>query len=67
MELTNSSQKRSTNNVDRKLPPQVRELMKILFNVETYRASTREFEINMSEMPLEKISKSNIQKGFEAL
>ncbi|KAM0853172.1 hypothetical protein ACQ4PT_051264 [Festuca glaucescens] len=41
--------------------------MMMLFNVETYRAAMMEFEINMSEMPLGKLSKENIQKGFEAL
>ncbi|KAL7113065.1 hypothetical protein ACP275_04G040200 [Erythranthe tilingii] len=50
-----------------KLAPQLAELMKMLFNVETYRAAMMEFEINLSEMPLGKLSKSNIQKGFEAL
>ncbi|KAL5059665.1 hypothetical protein RYX36_031269 [Vicia faba] len=59
--------KKNKNNADSKLPPQLRELMKMLFNVETYRAAMMEFEINMSEMPLGKLSKSNIQKGFEAL
>lgn len=49
------------------LAPQVIELMKMLFNVETYRAAMMEFEINMSEMPLGKLSKRNIHKGFEAL
>ncbi|KAG8492561.1 hypothetical protein CXB51_009982 [Gossypium anomalum] len=42
---------------DSQLPPPLLELVKMLFN----------FEINMSEMPLGKLSKSNIQKGFEAL
>uniref|UniRef100_A0A9I9DUL3 Poly [ADP-ribose] polymerase n=1 Tax=Cucumis melo TaxID=3656 RepID=A0A9I9DUL3_CUCME len=50
-----------------KLAPQLAQLMKMLFNVETYRAAMMEFEINMSEMPLGKLSRSNIQKGFEAL
>ncbi|XVF21621.1 hypothetical protein REPUB_Repub12eG0106200 [Reevesia pubescens] len=53
--------------VDSQLPPPLLELMKMLFNVETYRAAMMEFEINMSEMPLGKLSKNNIQKGFEAL
>ncbi|KAK9083399.1 hypothetical protein Scep_029870 [Stephania cephalantha] len=43
------------------------ELMKMLFNIDTYRAAMMEFEINMSEMPLGRLSKSNIQQGFEAL
>ncbi|KAK7284099.1 hypothetical protein RJT34_18838 [Clitoria ternatea] len=59
--------KKNKNNADSKLPPPLIELMKMLFNVETYRAAMMEFEINMSEMPLGKLSKSNIQKGFEAL
>ncbi|KQK20109.1 poly [ADP-ribose] polymerase 1 [Brachypodium distachyon] len=49
------------------LAPQLLELMMVLFNVETYRAAMMEFEINMSEMPLGKLSKENIHKGFEAL
>lgn len=49
------------------LAPALKELIKMLFNVETYRAAMLEFEINLSEMPLGKLSKSNIQKGFEAL
>ncbi|KAL6210669.1 hypothetical protein ACLB2K_015901 [Fragaria x ananassa] len=59
--------KKNQNNTPSKLPPQLAELMKMLFNVETYRAAMMEFEINMSEMPLGKLSKSNIQRGFEAL
>ncbi|KAJ7972680.1 Poly [ADP-ribose] polymerase [Quillaja saponaria] len=59
--------KKNLNNADSRLAPPLVELMKMLFNVETYRAAMMEFEINMSEMPLGKLSKSNIQKGFEAL
>ncbi|CAH1452809.1 unnamed protein product [Lactuca virosa] len=44
------------------LAPASEELMKILFNVETYKAAMMEFEINMAKMPLGKLSKSNIQK-----
>uniref|UniRef100_A0A0D9WXY3 Poly [ADP-ribose] polymerase n=1 Tax=Leersia perrieri TaxID=77586 RepID=A0A0D9WXY3_9ORYZ len=49
------------------LAPQLLDLMNMLFNIETYRAAMLEFKINMSEMPLGKLSKENIQKGFEAL
>ncbi|KAL9227702.1 hypothetical protein vseg_003357 [Gypsophila vaccaria] len=49
------------------LAPALKELIKMLFNVETYRAAMLEFEINLSEMPLGKLSKGNIQKGFETL
>ncbi|KAI4349414.1 hypothetical protein L6164_010006 [Bauhinia variegata] len=59
--------KKLQNDVDSKLAPPVIELMKMLFNVEAYRSAMMEFEINMSEMPLGKLSKSNIQQGFEAL
>ncbi|XP_021281109.1 poly [ADP-ribose] polymerase 1 [Herrania umbratica] len=59
--------KNKHSDADSRLPPTLLDLMKMLFNVETYRAAMMEFEINMSEMPLGKLSKSNIQKGFEAL
>lgn len=59
--------KKNLSGEDSLLPPPLIELMKMLFNVETYRAAMMEFEINMSEMPLGKLSKNNIQKGFEAL
>ena len=79
--------KKKQNNADSKLAPPLAELMKMLFNVETYRlynniillcylirmgkiltlmlrrAAMMEFEINLSEMPLGKLSKSNIQRG----
>ncbi|TQD73446.1 hypothetical protein C1H46_041032 [Malus baccata] len=37
------------------------------FDEDAEMRKAREFEINMSEMPLGKLSKANIQKGFEAL
>ncbi|OVA13922.1 BRCT domain [Macleaya cordata] len=61
------SKKKSLDNTKSQLAPPLIELMKMLFNIETYRNAMMEFEINMSEMPLGKLSKSNIQKGFEAL
>ncbi|KAK6164538.1 hypothetical protein DH2020_001402 [Rehmannia glutinosa] len=61
------SKKKQLNFTSSQLAPQLVELMKMLFNVETYRAAMMEFEINLSEMPLGKLSRSNIQKGFEAL
>ncbi|XP_050237867.1 poly [ADP-ribose] polymerase 1 [Mercurialis annua] len=59
--------KQPRKNVNSQLARPLVELLKMLFNVEAYRAAMMEFEINMSEMPLGKLSKSNIQKGFEAL
>ncbi|OVA02446.1 BRCT domain [Macleaya cordata] len=50
-----------------RLAPPVVKLMEMLFNVETYRSAMIELKIDMSEMPLGKLSRSNIQKGFEAL
>lgn len=61
------SKKKDSANTKSLLAPQLLQLMKMLFDVETYRAAMLEFEINMSEMPLGKLSKMNIQKGFEAL
>ncbi|KAL8548020.1 hypothetical protein ACS0TY_007353 [Phlomoides rotata] len=65
--VKDSSRKKQLDFTSSKLAPQLVELMKMLFNVETYRAAMMEFEINLSEMPLGKLSKNNIQKGFEAL
>ncbi|XP_020591217.1 poly [ADP-ribose] polymerase 1 [Phalaenopsis equestris] len=61
--LKNKEPKSTKSNLD----PQLQGLMKMLFNVETYRAAMLEFQIDMTEMPLGKLSKKNIQKGFEAL
>ncbi|KAG9150440.1 hypothetical protein Leryth_010823 [Lithospermum erythrorhizon] len=63
----NMPKKTRLDDANSELARPVRELIKMLFNIETYRAAMMEFEINMSEMPLGKLSKSNIQKGFEAL
>ncbi|KAJ0742482.1 putative NAD(+) ADP-ribosyltransferase [Helianthus annuus] len=62
-----SIQRNKLKDAKSQLAPPLAELMKMLFNVETYRAAMMEFEINMAEMPLGKLSKSNIQKGFEVL
>ncbi|CAL5332643.1 unnamed protein product [Camellia sinensis] len=47
--------KKNINDAGSQLAPPLGELMKMLFNA--YRAAMMEFEINMSEMPLEKLSK----------
>ncbi|KAA8544469.1 hypothetical protein F0562_022491 [Nyssa sinensis] len=49
------------------LAPSLVELMKMLFNVETYRDTMRKFKIDVSQMPLGKLSKHRIKEGFEAL
>ncbi|VFQ91204.1 unnamed protein product [Cuscuta campestris] len=62
-----ASKQKNLDYTNSKLVPQLIELLKLLFNTETYRAAMMEFQINLSEMPLGKLSKNNIQKGFEAL
>ncbi|MQL98621.1 hypothetical protein Taro_031331 [Colocasia esculenta] len=62
-----AQRKKDPNIMKSVLASELVKLMKMLFDVETYRAAMMEFEINMSEMPLGKLSKENIQKGFEAL
>ncbi|KAK3031656.1 hypothetical protein RJ639_035024, partial [Escallonia herrerae] len=59
--------KKKATDVKSELAPPLMELMKMLFDVETYRAAMMEFEINMTEMPLGKLSRSAIHHGFEAL
>ncbi|KAI0513930.1 hypothetical protein KFK09_009962 [Dendrobium nobile] len=61
------SKKKDPKNRKSNLASQVQSLMKMLFNVETYRAAMLEFQIDMTEMPLGKLSKKSIHKGFEAL
>ncbi|KAL0371203.1 UNVERIFIED_CONTAM: Poly [ADP-ribose] polymerase 1 [Sesamum angustifolium] len=57
------SKKKQLNFSSSQLAPQLVELMKMLFNVETYRAAMMEFEINLSEMPLGNLAKV-ISKKF---
>ncbi|GAB2226411.1 hypothetical protein Drorol1_Dr00022216 [Drosera rotundifolia] len=59
--------KKHIDNDQSRLAPALVDLMKMLFNADTYRAAMMEFQINLAEMPLGKLSASNIQKGFEAL
>ncbi|XP_010038006.2 poly [ADP-ribose] polymerase 1 [Eucalyptus grandis] len=65
--VSKQATKKTSDDADSQLAPPLKELMRMLFNVETYRSAMMEFEINMSEMPLGKLSKINIRKGFEAL
>ncbi|CAO2826568.1 unnamed protein product [Amaranthus hypochondriacus] len=65
--VSKQAPKKNIDDGNSKLAPALKELIKMLFNVETYRAAMLEFEINLSEMPLGKLSKNNIQQGFEAL
>ncbi|KAM0949661.1 putative NAD(+) ADP-ribosyltransferase transcription regulator SAP family [Dioscorea sansibarensis] len=65
--IKEAPKKKNPQEKESSLSPKLIELMKMLFDVETYRAAMLEFEINLSEMPLGRLSKKNIQKGFEAL
>ncbi|XP_024534740.1 poly [ADP-ribose] polymerase 1 [Selaginella moellendorffii] len=49
------------------LHPRVVNLMKMLFDIETYKSAMLEFEINPNEMPLGKLTKAHIAKGFDVL
>ncbi|GAB2223188.1 hypothetical protein Droror1_Dr00017326 [Drosera rotundifolia] len=59
--------KKHIDNDQSRLAPALVDLMKMLFNADTYSAAMMEFQINLAEMALGKLSASNIQKGFEAL
>ncbi|GBG68001.1 hypothetical protein CBR_g1120 [Chara braunii] len=50
-----------------KLDPRVISLLQMLFDIETYKAAMLEFEINVSEMPLGKLSRRHIERGFAVL
>ncbi|KAI3753630.1 hypothetical protein L2E82_25689 [Cichorium intybus] len=56
----NPNQNNRIKDAKSQLAPALEELMKMLFNVETYRAAMMELEINMAEMPLWKLSKKNL-------
>lgn len=49
------------------LDPRLVTLMKIIFDVETFKEAMIEFEINVSEMPLGKLTKRHIERGFQVL
>lgn len=50
-----------------KLHPQLVQLLLMLFDVAAYQAAMLEFEINVAEMPLGKLTKRHVAQGFQVL
>jgi len=50
-----------------KLAPEVQELVRLIFDVERMKQDLIEFEIDLKKMPLGKLSKSQIQAGYQIL
>ncbi|TPX68181.1 hypothetical protein SpCBS45565_g03249 [Spizellomyces sp. 'palustris'] len=52
---------------DSKLPPEVQDLIKLIFNVDMMTQSMVEIGYDAKKMPLGKLSKGNIEKGYAVL
>jgi len=50
-----------------KLPLEVQSLIKMIFDVESMKKTMAEFEIDLNKMPLGKLSRKQIEKGYEIL
>jgi poly [ADP-ribose] polymerase 1 len=50
-----------------KLAPQVKELMKMIFDVNNMQMTMEEFKLDMQKMPLGKLSVNQLQAAYEAL
>ncbi|CAF3424930.1 unnamed protein product, partial [Rotaria sp. Silwood2] len=50
-----------------KLPNAVQDLVKMIFNVETMKQAFLLFEIDLTKMPLGKLSKNQLDKAYEIL
>jgi len=50
-----------------KLHPQLVQLLLMLFDLGAYQSAMLEFEINVSEMPLGKLTKRHVAQGFQVL
>ncbi|XP_038072994.1 poly [ADP-ribose] polymerase 1-like, partial [Patiria miniata] len=53
--------------IDSKLHPQIQNLMKLIFDIDTLKKTMVEFEIDMDKMPLGKLSRSQIQNAYSVL
>ncbi|XP_022090532.1 poly [ADP-ribose] polymerase 1-like isoform X2 [Acanthaster planci] len=53
--------------VESKLHPQIQNLMKLIFDIDTLKKTMVEFEIDMDKMPLGKLSRSQIQNAYSVL
>ncbi|KAL9650365.1 hypothetical protein ABK040_016432 [Willaertia magna] len=50
-----------------KLHPEVADLIKLIFDVQTMKQTLKEMEIDTDKMPLGKLKKSHIDKGYQVL
>ncbi|XP_013411414.1 poly [ADP-ribose] polymerase 1-like [Lingula anatina] len=50
-----------------KLPKEVQDLIKMIFNVESMKKAMLEFEIDLKKMPLGKLSKKQIEQAYKVL
>lgn len=53
--------------IDSKLPPAVQELMELVFNQQYFAATMSELNYDVAKLPLGKLSKNTITRGFQAL
>jgi poly [ADP-ribose] polymerase len=54
-------------NIKSKLPNPVQDLVKMIFNVETMKQALLSFEIDLTKMPLGKLSKNQLDKAYKVL
>jgi hypothetical protein len=54
-------------NVHSALPAPVQDLIKLIFNVETMKQALLAFEIDLTKMPLGKLSKKQLDKAYKVL
>jgi poly [ADP-ribose] polymerase len=52
---------------DSKLPPSVRDLISLICDIKNMKSVMMELEIDIKKMPLGKLSKTQIKKGYEIL
>ncbi|XP_050340658.1 protein mono-ADP-ribosyltransferase PARP3-like [Bactrocera neohumeralis] len=50
-----------------KLPPQLQSILKVIFNKDMFKAKMKEQNIDANRMPLGKLTKSQVERGYEAL
>ena len=53
--------------VESKLPSQVQDLMKLIFDVKAMKKSLVEFELDLEKMPLGKLSHDQLKKAYRIL
>ena len=54
-------------NIQSNLPNSVQDLVKMIFNVETMKQALLSFEIDLTKMPLGKLSKNQLDKAYKVL